>query len=143
MQKSPARHFNLAGASNFRDLGGYPGRDGRAVRWRRIFRSNHLGHLTEADADVLRGLALKSAFNLRGTEERATAVCALEKIEVHSLPIDRPSLPIYGRCSTPARRCHRLRPQMPCAIPTRSYVRENTPNSARCLLTCFRTMPRW
>jgi protein-tyrosine phosphatase len=46
MQESPARHFNLAGASNFRDLGGYPGKDGRAVRWRQIFRSNHLGHLT-------------------------------------------------------------------------------------------------
>ena len=80
MQESPTRHFNLAGASNFRDLGGYPGRDGRAVRWRQIFRSNHLGHLTEAYADVLRGLGLKSAFDLRGTEERATAICALEEI---------------------------------------------------------------
>ena len=33
MPDLPARHFNLAGASNFRDLGGYPARDGRAVRW--------------------------------------------------------------------------------------------------------------
>src|ERR1700691_3401172 len=88
MQESPARHFNLAGASNFRDLGGYPGKDGRAVRWRQIFRSNHLGHLTEADVDVLRGLGLKSAFDLRGAEERAAAVCALEQIAVHSLPIE-------------------------------------------------------
>jgi protein-tyrosine phosphatase len=88
MQESPARHFNLAGASNFRDLGGYPGKDGRAVRWRQIFRSNHLGHLTEADVDVLRGLGLKSAFDLRGTEERAAAICALEQIAVHSLPIE-------------------------------------------------------
>jgi protein-tyrosine phosphatase len=88
MQESPARHFNLAGASNFRDLGGYPGKDGRAVRWRQIFRSNHLGHLTEADIDVLRGLGLKSAFDLRGTEERAAAVCASETIAVHSLPIE-------------------------------------------------------
>jgi len=88
MQESPARHFNLAGASNFRDLGGYRGRDDRAVRWRQIFRSNHLGHLTEADVDVLRGLRLKSAFDLRGTEERATAICALEEIAVHSLPVE-------------------------------------------------------
>ena len=34
MPNSPARHLNLAGASNFRDLGGYPTSDGRAVRWR-------------------------------------------------------------------------------------------------------------
>jgi protein-tyrosine phosphatase len=53
MSDSPARHFNLAGASNFRDLGGYPGTSGRMVRWRQIFRSNHLGHLTEADTDAL------------------------------------------------------------------------------------------
>jgi len=88
MQESPARHFNLAGASNFRDLGGYPGKDGRAVRWRQIFRSNHLGHLTAADVEVLRGLGLKSAFDLRGTEERTTASCAIEEIAVHSLPIE-------------------------------------------------------
>ena len=51
MPDSPARHLNLAGASNFRDLGGYPARDGRMVRWRQIFRSNHLGHLTDDDID--------------------------------------------------------------------------------------------
>src|SRR6266576_451886 len=53
MPDPPARHFNLAGASNFRDLGGYRTTDGRAVRWLQIFRSNHLGHLTEADIEVL------------------------------------------------------------------------------------------
>ena len=56
MQESFVRHFDLAGASNFRDLGGYPGKDGRPVCWRQIFRSNHLGHLSEADIAVLRGL---------------------------------------------------------------------------------------
>ena len=51
MSDSPARHLNLDGASNFRDLGGYPTSDGRTVRWRQIFRSNHLGHLTDDDVD--------------------------------------------------------------------------------------------
>src|ERR1700716_3970283 len=88
MSESPIRHFNLAGASNFRDLGGYPAKDGRAVRWRQIFRSNHLGHLTDADIEVLRGLGLKSAFDFRGTEERAAAMCCFEGIAVHSLPIE-------------------------------------------------------
>ena len=88
MPDPPARHLNLAGANNFRDLGGYPARDGRAVRWRQIFRSNHLGHLTEADIEVLRPLGLKSAFDFRGTEERVAAICGLAEIAVHSLPIE-------------------------------------------------------
>ena len=88
MPESPSRHLNLAGASNFRDLGGYPARDGRAVRWRQIFRSNHLGHLTEPDIEVLRGLGVRSAFDFRGTEERVAAMCGLEGIAVHSLPVE-------------------------------------------------------
>jgi len=53
-----------------------------------IFRSNHLGHLTEADIELLRPLGLKSAFDFRGTEERAAAMCGIEEIAVHSLPIE-------------------------------------------------------
>src|SRR5580693_4520746 len=127
MQESPARHFNLAGASNFRDLGGYPGKDGRAVRWRQIFRSNHLGHLTEADVDVLRGLGLKSAFDLRGAEERAAAVCALEQIAVHSLPIEPTvvgelrALLDAGSPLSSAEAADAMRNSY------RSYVRQNTP----------------
>jgi protein-tyrosine phosphatase len=88
MSDSPARHLNLSGASNFRDLGGYPARGGRAVRWRQIFRSNHLGHVTDPDIEILRGLGLRSAFDFRGTEERVAAMCVLEEIAVHSLPIE-------------------------------------------------------
>jgi protein-tyrosine phosphatase len=88
MQDTPTRHFDLIGASNFRDLGGYAGRDGRKVRWRHIFRSNHLGHLTEADIAVLRGLGLKNAFDFRGAEERIAAACAIAEITVHSLPVE-------------------------------------------------------
>jgi protein-tyrosine phosphatase len=86
--RSHARHLNLAGASNFRDLGGYRASDGRTVRWRQLFRSNHLGNITDGDVEILRGLGLRSAFDFRGTEERATAVCVLTEIAVHSLPIE-------------------------------------------------------
>ncbi len=88
MSDSPTRHLNLQGASNFRDLGGYSTRDGRAVRWRQIFRSNHLGNVTEADVAMLRSLGLKSAFDFRGVEERGAAICGLREIAVHSLPIE-------------------------------------------------------
>ena len=88
MSEVPVRHLNLQGASNFRDLGGYRTVDGHIVRWRQLFRSNHLGHLTESDIAIVRGLRLRSAFDFRGIEERAAAMCGLAEIEVHSLPIE-------------------------------------------------------
>ena len=87
-EEAPARHFGLEGASNFRDLGGYATRDGRVVRWRQLFRSNHLGHLTAPDIDIVRGLGVRSAFDFRGVDERASAACRVSEILVHSLPIE-------------------------------------------------------
>lgn len=126
MSESPARHLNLAGASNFRDLGGYPGKDGRPIRWRQIFRSNHLGQLTDADVDILRSLGLKSAFDLRGAEERATAICCVSDIAVHSLAIE-PTVVATLR----ARGANGARLSSSDAIEVmrdsyRSYVRANT-----------------
>jgi protein-tyrosine phosphatase len=128
MSDSPARHLNLTGASNFRDLGGYPARDGRAVRWRQIFRSNHLGHLTDADIEVLRGLGVRRAFDFRGTEERVAAMCGIEEIAVHSLPVEptvvaalRARLTTGGALSsTDALEVMR--------DSYRNYVRQNTPS---------------
>jgi protein-tyrosine phosphatase len=88
MSEMPVRHFKLHGASNFRDLGGYATRDGKSLRWRKIFRSNHLGNLTPGDVEVVRGLGVKSAFDFRGIEERKGADCKVEEIAVHSLPIE-------------------------------------------------------
>ncbi|MBW7968320.1 tyrosine-protein phosphatase [Bradyrhizobium sp. BR 10289] len=88
MKDSPTRHLALQGASNFRDLGGYPTTDGRMTRWRHIFRSNHLGQLTAADVEIVRALGVKSAFDFRGLEERAAGVCVVNEITVHSLPIE-------------------------------------------------------
>jgi len=128
MSDSPARHLNLAGASNFRDLGGYPARDGRTVRWRQIFRSNHLGHLTAADIEVLRGLGLRSAFDFRGAEERVEASCGLAGIAVHSLPVE-PTVVAALR----ARRAQGVALSSADALDVmrdsyRNYVRENTPS---------------
>ena len=127
MQESYSRHFNLAGASNFRDLGGYPGKDGRAVRWRQLFRSNHLGHLTEADTDVLRDLGLKSAFDLRGTEERAAAVCAYQPIAVHSLPIEPTVVSELQALLDAGLPLSSVEAADAMRNSYRSYVRQNTP----------------
>jgi protein-tyrosine phosphatase len=82
------RVWPLQGASNFRDLGGYPGHGGRPLRWRRLFRSDHLARLTDADRAVLQGLGLGRAIDFRGAEERAAAPYDLPGVVQHSLAIE-------------------------------------------------------
>jgi protein-tyrosine phosphatase len=126
MSDSPARHLNLAGASNFRDLGGYPTSDGRTVRWRQIFRSNHLGHLTEGDICILRELGVRSAFDFRGAEERAAALCGMPEITVHSLPVEPTvvaALRAIAASGTPLSSDHAVEVMRDSY---RSYVQKNT-----------------
>jgi protein-tyrosine phosphatase len=98
------------------------------VRWRQIFRSNHLGHVTAPDIEVLRGLGLKSAFDFRGTEERVAALCGIAEITVHSLPIEPTVVAtLRARAATgvalsPADAVDVMRDSY------RNYVRYNTPS---------------
>jgi protein-tyrosine phosphatase len=59
------------GAHNFRDLGGYETRDGRRVRWGRIFRSDHLAELTDRDLDDFSGLGIRLVCDFRSDQEIA------------------------------------------------------------------------
>lgn len=86
--QSPTRSLNLSGASNFRDLGGYSAANGRPVRWRRLFRSDHLAALTPQDRAVLSTLGLKRAYDLRGDAERTALPYELPGVAVHALPIE-------------------------------------------------------
>jgi protein-tyrosine phosphatase len=84
----------LEGASNARDLGGWPAADGRSVRFGEVFRSASLAGLTEPDASTLGGIGLKSVVDLRSERERQrtpSRLDALPGVSVHFLPID-PSL---------------------------------------------------
>jgi protein-tyrosine phosphatase len=126
MSASPARHLNLSGASNFRDLGGYATSDGRTVRWRQIFRSNHLGHLTDDDISILRELGVRSAFDFRGTEERTAALCGVSEITVHSLPVEPTvvaALRAIAAAGTPLSTDHAVEVMRGSY---RSYVQKNT-----------------
>jgi protein-tyrosine phosphatase len=88
MPQHPDRVLPLEGATNFRDLGGYRGQGGRTVRWRRLFRSDHLGGLTAADKAVLAALGLARAIDLRGVAERAAAPYDLPGVTQHALSIE-------------------------------------------------------
>jgi len=88
MPQHPDRHVPLQGATNFRDLGGYPGHGSRPLRWRKLFRSDHLAGLTEADHAVLAGLGLARTIDFRGEAERAATPYRLPGVVQHALVIE-------------------------------------------------------
>ncbi len=61
----------IPSASNFRDLGGLIGLDGRRVRHGRVYRSDHLAGLTPADLQTLQTLGLTHRIDFRGVAESA------------------------------------------------------------------------
>ncbi len=67
---SPSELIVLEGASNFRDFGICTTSDGRRVRRGRLFRSNKLSVLTEADRERLDAAGIRTIFDLRLGDER-------------------------------------------------------------------------
>jgi protein-tyrosine phosphatase len=63
----------LASTPNFRDIGGYSGADGRTVRYGKVYRSQLIQKLTDADLATLRGLDIRYICDLRGDPERKKA----------------------------------------------------------------------
>ena len=88
MPLHPDRLLRLQGASNFRDLGGYVGQGGRPLRWRRLFRAEHLAGLTETDLATLGRLGLARAVDFRGHDERAARPYQWPGISTHALAIE-------------------------------------------------------
>lgn len=90
------RLIPLEGASNFRDLGGYPTRDGRHVRWGQLYRSDALGELSDADVARVAELGIRLVCDFRGPSERAAAPDRLpggnpprvELLEIHDESVD-------------------------------------------------------
>ena len=54
---------------NTRDLGGFVGENGRTVKYRKLYRSDHLADLTPWDTHIVKALGVKKIFDLRSTEE--------------------------------------------------------------------------
>lgn len=97
------RLIALEGASNFRDLGGYPAAGGLQVRWRRLFRSDTLHRLTAPDVQRLRDeLGLRTVIDLRSTAElRADGRGLLEAhpVRFHHVPLFD-GAPVEARAQT-------------------------------------------
>jgi protein-tyrosine phosphatase len=85
------RRIPLEGCHNFRDLGGYPAAGGRAVRWRLLFRSDALHHLSAGDVARVRDeLGVRHVVDLRSTGELRSdgrRPLAVAGFRVHHLPL--------------------------------------------------------
>lgn len=86
------RRVVFAGASNFRDLGGYPVTDGRQTTWAQVYRSDSLHRLTAEDLEVFSGLGIATIYDLRRHDE-----CEREPGPLPCLNLEMPS----GRVSDP------------------------------------------
>ena len=64
------RHLIFSGAKNFRDLGGYQTLDGKTVRWEKLYRSDDLHKLTDADLKHLAALDLDRIIDFRAEHEK-------------------------------------------------------------------------
>ena len=62
---SHPRNLGFSATYNFRDVGGYAGLDGRTVRWRRLFRSDALHRIGDADAEAFARLGVRTVIDLR------------------------------------------------------------------------------
>jgi len=65
------RHLPMAGGYNFRDLGGFRGAGGKRVAWGKFFRTDGMGHLTDADLAYLATIPVKTVVDFRTAEEGA------------------------------------------------------------------------
>ena len=62
--------LDFEGPNNFRELGGYPVGQGKYLQRHRLYRSDHLARLTEADQQRLGQLGIRTVIDLRRESER-------------------------------------------------------------------------
>ena len=63
------RHLPMAGGVNFRDLGGFPGAEGKRVAWGTFFRTDGLSTLTDGDLAYLDSIPITTLVDFRTAEE--------------------------------------------------------------------------
>jgi protein-tyrosine phosphatase len=78
----------LQGASNLRDLGGWPTADGRRVRRGLLYRAPALIGLTTQDEATIEALGLRTVCDLRGMREREVTQVSLGQSRNVHLPIE-------------------------------------------------------
>ena len=104
MSQSYPRLIDFESVPNFRDLGGYRARDGRAVAWRRLFRSAELHSISRPDiARFKQDIRPRVVIDLRTprelTRQREISLLGEVGARYHNLPF-RPASSDYLRHET-------------------------------------------
>lgn len=92
------RRIKLEKALNFRQLGGYPSRDGRTVRWGQLYRSGELFWMSPQDRKIVSTLGISTSIDFRSLEEVNSRPNQFEfsnLIQQHTLPLKPGSLRHY------------------------------------------------
>lgn len=90
--RTAERRLPLKGADNFRDLGGYLTREGRRVRWGRLYRSDDLSSLTASDLKYLSRIGVRLVCDFRTERERESKpdkLVASEDVALLGFPIEQ------------------------------------------------------
>ena len=93
-----ARHVQLPGTRNLRDLGGYPAGPGRTTRWGTILRTDAHDRLPRASQDRLVEMGIRQVIDLRWpTElaERPSVFAESPAVQYLNVPLlDNPPFPV-------------------------------------------------
>jgi len=84
------RYIDIPGAHNLRDLGGYVTKDGRQIKWRKIFRGGIMSGIDMNAPDQMRALKLCSICDFRTIAEQTASPdrwYELDRLNRYSLPI--------------------------------------------------------
>lgn len=73
MDARPGDLVKTDAVPNLRDVGGYETSEGRRVRYGLLYRSTALAHASDSDLELLRQRAIRTVYDLRTPEERATS----------------------------------------------------------------------
>lgn len=98
------QHFDFEQVYNFRDMGGYRAADGRAVRWRRLFRSGEPLRMSEAEAARLgEEVSIATVIDLRSQGEadhpRGLGPLVSDAVTRHHFPMGDPRTKFDARSS--------------------------------------------
>lgn len=108
----PQRVVPLEQGSNFRDLGGYRGLDGKTIRWGKLYRSGGTALLTEGDVKRVKALGVTEIVDLRSNEERRLAPTKLDGINYSAVGYSMAALIQPGATSS----TEQLYRQMPTTL---------------------------
>ncbi|MDH8702431.1 protein tyrosine/serine phosphatase [Dysgonomonadaceae bacterium PH5-43] len=81
------RVIRTQGIINFRDMGGYVNKDGKKIKWGKIYRSGSLSTATKKDMRILDRLRIETAIDLRSHRESYNFPNKSHLPHIYNLPL--------------------------------------------------------